>query len=311
MFKVKNRFQDETPGAGAAAAPVTPVAGAPAGTPSAAATAPPTGETLPAKGYWPDDWTKEIADGDETLIPRAARYTSPKEVFKALVATQNKIRSGEFKSALPKDAKPEEIAEWRKENGIPESHDKYDLKLDNGVVIGKEDDAIIGGFLKAAHAKNYTPDQVKSAVQWYYEEQERATEARQQKDEVEKAATTDALNIEWGSNYRRNINMIENLLAQFPDDVRDKLAGGRLADGTAIFNSPSVLKGFAQLALEVNPASTLVPKGGDVVKTVDDEIAGIEKAMRTNRSEYNKDQKMQERYRELLVAREKIKERKR
>ena len=59
-----------------------------------------------------------------------------------------------------------------------------------------------------------------------------------------------------------------------------------------------------------NPAGVVVPGShADPSKGVDDEISTIEKTMRTNRSEYNRDEKMQARYRELLGAREKLKPR--
>ena len=317
MFKVKKKFEEETPGAGGGAPAVTPpvttqpTGGAPASAAPSTSVTPPAGDPpATSKGLWPDDWHHQIVDGDEKLVSRVSRYASPKELAKALIETQNKIRSGEFKSALPKDAKPEEVAEWRKDNGIPEAPEKYDMALDNGVVIGKDDQPIVGGFLKAAHDKNYTPDQVKSALQWYYNEQERQTEERFKKDESEAAATTDTLNAEWGGNYRRNINMVKNLFSNFPDDVRDKFMSGRLADGTAILNHPGVVKGFAQIAHELNPASTVVPKGGDVVKTIDDELASIKNMMSKDREAYNKNTRLQERYRELLVAKKEINARK-
>jgi len=256
---------------------------------------------------WPDDWQTKLARGDEKIAKQLSRYTSPEAMAEALIAAQNRIRSGELKSALPKNAKPEELAQWRKDNGIPEAADKYDLKFESGLVIGEEDKPVIDGFLKAAHDQNYTPEQAKNAIEWYYKEQERQTEQRLQRDDQQRTETVDALNNEWGRDYRRNINMIEGLLSKFPDSVRDQLKGGRLADGTAIFNHPEILRGFAALALEANPAGTLVPSGsGDPAKSVEEEIEKIEKSMRENRTAYNKDEKMQAKYRELLVAREKL-----
>ena len=75
------------------------------------------GDAGNTEAAWPQDWRDQLAGGDEKLVKRAQRYASPRDVWNALVAAQNRISSGELKSVLPKDAKPEEIAAWRTEQG--------------------------------------------------------------------------------------------------------------------------------------------------------------------------------------------------
>lgn len=270
-----------------------------------------TSEDKTSKATWPDDWREKYSKDDAKKLARLGRYTSPEAAFDALIAAQNRISSGELKGVLPKNATPEEVTQWRKDNGIPDAPEKYDLKFDNGLVIGEADKEIVDGFLKSAHAKNLNTDQVKSTIEWYYSEQERVAAEREAKDEQERTVALDALNAEWGSEFRRNTNAIKGILQTFPENVRGLLEGGRLSDGTAIFNNPEVLRGFAAIARELNPAGTVVGAGaGDATKSVNEEISAIEKTMKTNRSAYNKDEKLQARYRDLLGAREKMAERK-
>ena len=258
---------------------------------------------------WPDDWQKRLSKGDTKLEKRLARYASPEAVADALIAAQNRISSGELKTVLPKDAKPEEIAQWRKDNGIPDAPEKYDLTFQNGLVIGEKDKPIVDGFLKSAHAANMAPEHVKTAVQWYYQEQERQAEERAKQDDTERLASLDSLNAEWGGAFRRNVNMVNGLLSRFPEAVRDALKSARLPDGRGVFNDVDVMRGFAALALELNPAGVVVPSGqGDVAKTMDDEIKQIEAKMGTK--EYTKDEKVQARLRELYDARESMAQRK-
>ena len=83
----------------------------------------------------------------------------------------------------------------------------------------------------------------------------------------------------------------------------------RLPDGTALFNNPDVVRGFISMAREINPAGVVVPAGGgDPVKSVNEEIAEIEKIMGTKA--YIKDEAKQARYRELIDARDKLQARK-
>ena len=75
-------------------------------------------------------------------------------------------------------------------------------------------------------------------------------------------------------------------------------------EGRAIMNIPEVLQGLAEVARKLNPVAQLAPSTGRTPsETLDDEIAGIEKVMREDRKAYNKDEKMQARYRELLQIR--------
>lgn len=261
-------------------------------------------------GYWPDDWQSQLSKGDEKRSNIAKRYTSPEAVFDALVSAQNKIRSGEYKAALPKDANEEELASWRKSNGIPEKASDYDLTFDSGLVIGEEDEEAISSFVEIAHSMNMTPDQVKAAIEWNAMNQENVINARLDADETQRAETLDELNIEWGGNFRRNVNMINSLFSQIPEEIREDLLSARLPDGSAMFNNVDILRGFAAIAAELNPAGIVVPPGGgDPLKGVNEEIESIEKTMRENRPAYNRDEKMQARYRELLAAREKMKDR--
>ena len=59
-------------------------------------------------------------------------------------------------------------------------------------------------------------------------------------------------------------------------------------------------------ALAINPVATVVTNSnGNVMNSIDDEIAAIEKVMHTK--EYFKDEKKQARYRQLIEARERSK----
>lgn len=258
-----------------------------------------------SKGYWPEDWRVKASKGDEKLLKRFERYASPEAAMQALIEAQNKISSGEVKASLPKNATEEQVAQWRKDNGIPESPDKYDLTFKDGLVIGDEDKATIDGFLKVAHARNLDNDSVKETIQWYYKEQERLADERQKTDAAQREETIEALREEWGKEYKPNMNAVKSVLGMFPESVRDLLSGGRMADGRAMLNHPDVVRTFAQLAREINPASTVVPAGsGDPMKSIDDEIAMIESKMGT--PAYIKDEKMQARYRELVDTKTKL-----
>lgn len=257
---------------------------------------------------WGDDWRQRMAANDDKALKRLERFNSPEDIFRSYRALEQRLSSGELKSALPKDAKPEEIAKWRAENGVPEAPDKYDLTFENGLVIGEADKPIIDAFLKDAHGVNMTTDQAKGAIKWYYSELERQAGEQAETDKRVTQEAQDALRGKWGNEYRGNMNRAHALLDTAPSGVKDKLLQGRLADGTPIGSSVEVLEFLAALAREINPVGTVVPgAGANMVSAIEDEIKAIEKTMRTDRKAYNKDEAMQARYRELLGARDSMK----
>lgn len=279
-------------------------------------TTPPPGDTTPSapppgdtQGYWPNDWREKYANGDDKLLKRLARFDSPKAVIDSFTQLEKKLSSGALKSGKPKDATPEQIAAWRQENGIPSDIKEYDLSLPDGMVIGEDDKPMVEGFLKEAHSADYTPDQVKQALSWYYKEQDRQLAELQESDLLTKRETEDALRQEWGPDYRRNVNLISGLLDSAPAGVKDAIMGSRATDGSPMMSHPDVLRWLTGMALELNPQHTVVAgHGPNAAAAIDNEIATIEQRMATDRAGYFKDEKMQARYRDLISVRDRIKQ---
>lgn len=285
-------------------APVEQVAETPVDTGSDTPPADPDG----GSGTWPEDWRVQAAGGDEKLLRRFERYASPKDALSALIQAQNKISAGLKPTPLPKDATPEQITEWRQNNGIPEDPSGYEVKLPGGVVLGEADKPVVDEFLKVAHAGNMRPDQVNSVLNWYYEQQDIAEAERARADAVYRQNAEEELRAEWGGQYRLNVNLAMGLLDSAPADVKESLLGARLADGTPLGNHPGVLRWLANTSRELNPVATVVPgAGANAASAIEDEISAIERRMAEDRVAYFKDEKAQARYRELLNARSKVK----
>lgn len=264
-----------------------------------------------AAATWPDDWRDRASKGDEKRLAKLQRYTSPEAALDALFAAQQKLSSGELKSAKPKADTPEAIAEWRKENGIPEKPEEYDLTLPDGLVVGEQDKPLIGEFVKDMHGANAHPDVVKKAVASYYKLQEQALQARYEADVDIKVATEDELRAEWGSDYRRNVSSINGLLDSAPEGIKDKIMTARFADGTPLASDANALRWLANLSREINPVATVVPgAGANAGEAIATEISTLTKMMGDRTSDYWKGpnaEKNQARYRELVAAKAKMK----
>lgn len=262
--------------------------------------------TAPAD--WPDDWRQKLAGDDAKFLGILNRYTSPQTFARAYQNLRAQRDSGALKPALSDKATPEELAQWRKDNGIPEKAADYLAALPDGLVIGADDRPRVETFVQAMHEKNAPPALVHEALGWYYQTIEQEQAARAEQDEAARVETIDTLRTEWGADYRREMNRITSLLDGAPEGVKDKIFGARAPDGVPLGSDPGFLRFLAQMAREVNPAATVVPGAANPGAAIADEIASIEAMMGNQQSEYwtgPKADKYQARYRELISARDK------
>ncbi len=257
------------------------------------------------------DWREKMASGDEKVLKQLERYATPDQVAKALIETKRKISAGEFKKPLAADASPEDVAAWRQENGIPESFDKYEVKLSNGMVIGEEEKPFVDEFLKVAHAVNATPETVNKMLGWYYETTDARAEEQIQSDLAYKREAEETLRSEWGADYKTNLNLLNSVFDTAPEGLKQNLMSARLADGTVLGNNPEALKFLAGLAREINPIATVVPgAGAGAPQAIADEIAKLTKLAGDYDSEYWKgpnSASMQKRLDDLLAAQSRMK----
>lgn len=289
-----------------------------AGKTDATTTTTATTDTTKTAPSWRDDWREVLANGDAKELERLKRFNDPSMVYKSFRAMEQKMSTGELKAQLPADATPEQLTEYRKANGIPETPEGYLKDLPSNIVIGEQDKALFGDFAKEMHEANASPKEVQAALGWYYK-----FATKLQAEDAKAAATfrqgaEDTLRTAWGKDYHENLERGGEVLAMAPEEIRSLIQNARLPeytrpDGTkvpavALGDHPDVAKWLSSISREINPARTLAPAGvGGAAGTVNDEIAAIEKFIQTNRGEYFKDNAKQARYRDLLAFRDKLK----
>lgn len=253
---------------------------------------------------WGADWREKVAGQDAKVLERLKRYASPGAAVEALISAQDRIRAGELAKPLPKDATPEQVAEWRQQNGIPEKPELYLEKLPDGLVIGEDDKPLFAEFADVLHKHNVKPEVAHSVIGWYNEMLAKSDKERIDADGELKTQTEATLREKWGSDYKINVNIVNGFLSQAPQEIQDMLAEARLPDGTPIKGTAVFGEWLAALAREINPLVAIVPSGSaDPLKSLNEEIAAIELDMKKNRAAYMKDEKKQERYRQLLTIR--------
>ena len=287
------------------------------------------GDKGAAKDFWPPNWREKAAEhyaaGDQKIykkeLARLQRIADPVGMYGMYRELEGKFTGGGLLKVPGKDAKPEEIAQFHKALGVPETPDAYfkDMKLENGAVIGEADKPLVSAFATDLHKAGATPQVMNAALNWYYKQQEEIAAEQDEADDTFRRESERALKDELGPAFKRTTNAIATLFASAPGgtDVSNegglfaRLMAGRMADGKMIGNDPDMVKFLSSLATEINPAATLVEDGNQSGVSLDDEIRSIEKDMRENRREYFRDEKKQARYRTLLETRDKIQSRQR
>jgi hypothetical protein len=285
-----------------------------------------TKEPEPKKAYWPEDWREKAAEhlaaGDKKIyekeLRRLQRISDPASVYGLYREAESRLTSGGLIKMPGKDAKPEDVAAFHKALGVPEKAEEYlkDLQLDNGAVVGEADKPFVDGVLGAIHAAGATPQVAKAMLNWYYAEQEKqAADLDEADDDFRREAET-ALKDEFGPSFRRSVNAIAPLFAAAPGgaDITNegslyaRLMGGRTADGRVIGNDPDMVRFLIGLAREVNPAATITEDGDQSGKTIDAELADIQK-LRTSEPKRYWSAAVQARELELITAQQKMKAR--
>lgn len=305
------------PAAAAPTVPAAPGAPAPAAAASAATTPPaapaaaPTALTVDSKAApAPEapDWRAAYGT-DEKLQKLLGRYSSAEAFGKAHLEAVSTIGKG-LKQPLKEGASAEEVAAWRKDNGIPETADGYFAQLPGGLVLGQDDKALFTEWAGAMHKLNAPPGLVHETVKWYYAMQEQQTANQEALDRQHQTEATTALKAAWGRDYTENLNVVNAFLGGMTAETRQMFMDATMPDGRRLFNSPEVVQFFTQKARELNPIAFIPGAGGgDEGRTLNERIESIEKVMRENRAAYNKNPKMQEDLRALYARREQLKER--
>jgi len=251
--------------------------------------------TAPAD--WPQDWRAKLAGEDKSYLKTLDRFNSPSDLAKAYRDAQQRLSSGNLRSALPDNPTTEELSAWRTENGVPETADGY--KFEVGHQWSEQDVPVLENFAKYAHENNIPKQYADKIAAFYASTQQRNLQIIEEFDANNHQRGEDELRAEWGQEYRRNINAIKNTLsAHAPDDVVEAMLASRTPDGRRWGDHPAMLKALASISREANPTATVVPSNG--FGTMDDELTALQKKVGTK--EYWADSKMQARYNELLEA---------
>ena len=296
--------------------PAEPAAAAPEPTPepTPTPTPEPAPEPTPSVGdniVWPDNWREGMAGGDEDVAKELGRYSEVGLVGKALVDAQKRIRAANMiaREPYPEEGNAKQKTQWRKDNGIPKEEAGYFDKMPEGMAVADEDKDGMDLLAKHMHAAHAPSASMHAAMGAYNEHVQNVLATQAEMDITNSRAADDAMFEAYGAERRVNENDLEGWATEtFGAELWQAIRDSRTSDGMALGHNPAFLKSMVAAVRKMHPFDPIPGLGGgDPVAAVADEIATIEKTIQTDNATYRADKVMQDRYLELLTARDKRK----
>lgn len=231
----------------------------------------------------------------EQLTEQIKRYKSPEDAIISGLNAQEKLRSGDHRKA-PDGGSEEEIAAWRKENGIPATVEDIQIPNVPGKEWGDADQPAIDGFRGVAFKAGLNQEQVNELVRFQVQETQRIEaeyEAGLKKaDKQDREACHDALRTEYGvAEFKPNMAIMNRL---FDDnevfgEVKAELVSARYFNtetGTwhRLTSHPAMARAFIGLATDRYGDGAMA--GADGRTSTGNRVAELEKLRDTDYAAY-------------------------
>ena len=251
-----------------------------------------------------DNWRVRMAGDNKKFLKRLDMFDSEAAFAKSYQALETKLSQPKGKPTLSDKATPEQIAEYRRDVGVPEDG-KYNLELGGGFVWSDEDKPVLDNFAKAAHASNIPQAEVSKVLAWYKDHTQALADAKAEADATFARDSQEALREELGTEFKRTVNASGIALTRVPEDLRNDILLARLPDGKLLGNHPSMVKFLSQITHDLNPEATIVPAGPTKAANGEQRMQELRAMMADDRSPYwvgPTREALQQEYRDRLEA---------
>ena len=194
-------------------------------------------ETPTSESTWRDSLPDELK-ADKSLEKFKDVNSLAKSYLEAQKATSKALNAKGV--IIPgENASPEEISEYRKALGIPESPDGYELEspsLPEGMVV---DEAKAKKLAEIAHSKGISKEAFQELAKAFNAEEIARFEAMQQEQAQKIKDATIEMKKEWGRDFDKNLAQAESAIVNiFGEDFN------KFLQETGLGNDPRVVRGM-------------------------------------------------------------------
>lgn len=225
-------------------------------------------------------WRETITDPEHRKL--ADRFNSPADAIKA-VADLRKRESTAIR--IPgKDAKPEEIAAYRKAMDIPDDPKGYTdafakpEHIDEATFKSEGVQANLSAFAAAMHDAGVSKAGVKAAWDFYAKLDAAAASAAVEADKAYAEQSKAALEKEWGADYKQNDEIAQRAFGAVAEKTGIPVAELReieTKEGRFLLDDPRFKKLFATIGREMQEGTLGPTLTADQKEQAEDELRGI------------------------------------
>ena len=123
------------------------------------------------------------------------------------------------------EARPEEVAAWRKNMGVPERPDGYGITRPEDMPAEMWSDDLARGFAEVAHKHHLSAAAANELVGWWNGQQQAALSRYQQEAVGGREALVQGLHLEWGEKFETNLHAAQRVAGMVRLDVNDPSIG--------------------------------------------------------------------------------------
>lgn len=289
---------EEAAVAEAPAAEAAPAKSAPEGKP-AKDTVVASGKEAPAKEVAPAggdaDWRAAIAGEDKKIAKQLERFDSLSTFGKSYFEANAKLTSGKLVQIPGEDATDEDRAAWNKARGIPETPDKYEIKVKppEGMELTDHDKSRLGAITAALHKAGGVmadPAVVNYAHSLYYAEREEAEAQMEATATIQRERTEQYLAKLWpGPERKRNLMFADQAIGHFFGKDFAEVKDMQFADGSRLGDNVQFIQAMAKIGRMTMEDPVFLEagrNGADAYKSLQQERANIMALRHSNPGQY-------------------------
>lgn len=220
----------------ATTAATTPILGQQAATTTLTAEKPWIDESGKFSEGWPTKLSDELGESRLGL----GKFKDVNALAKAHLELERTLGHKANQVVVPgKDAKPEDIAKYRKQIGVPDTLEAYDFKPEKMPDGTEWNGEVAKPFAKWAFDNNVPPAKMKELAAMHFDHMAMIPKAQEAVVQQQQEAVIAELRKEWGESFDRNTSRAAQAV---------KLAGIDPNVDPAAFDNPHVIRAFAALA---------------------------------------------------------------
>lgn len=186
---------------------------------------------------------------DEKLRSHAERFTDLESLVKGNLEQRQKLSSAIVKPG--KDASEEDIQNYRKALGVPESPDKYQFE---GINLEEADDTMksaVGHWQKVFHDNNVPVDVAQKLTQAQQEIVKQVQEKQKQADEEYAKQSEETLRQTWGTDYENNREYANRAAQELFGEDFESVRNMEDKSGRYVLDNPAFMKILAKVGREM------------------------------------------------------------